>query len=258
MDLKGLSDFHVHTTFSDGKNTPEEMVRAAIENGMKSIGFSDHSYTFYDERYCMRKNEIDAYIETVNALKEKYAGKIEILCGIEQDMYSDCPTNRYDYVIGSVHYVNYGDEYPAIDASFKRADGLTCVHAAAAKYENGDLYAIAEKYFETVSQVVEKTSCDIIGHFDLILKFSESYELFDEKSSRYRDAAAAAADRLLKTGRLFEINMGAMARGIRTQPYPSDFLYNYIKEHGGKFILSSDAHETKNLCFNFDKYKDRV
>ena len=258
MNLKGLSDFHVHTTFSDGNNTPEEMVNAAINAGMKAIGFSDHSYTFYDERYCMKKKNIESYIETVNALKEKYAGKIEIRCGIEQDMYSDCPTDRYDYVIGSAHYVKYGDEYPSIDASFKRADGLTCVHAAAAKYENGDLYAIAEKYFETVSHIVEKTNCDIIGHFDLVSKFNEKYNLFDESSARYRDAAAAAADILIKTGRPFEINMGAMARGIKTQPYPSDFLYNYIKEHGGKFILSSDAHEIKNLCFNFDKYKDRI
>ena len=53
--MKILCDYHVHTTFSDGKNTPEEIVLAAREKGLKEIGFSDHSYTFFDERYCLKK-----------------------------------------------------------------------------------------------------------------------------------------------------------------------------------------------------------
>ncbi len=258
MDNQAFFDLHVHTTFSDGDNTPEEVINAAIEKGMKRIGISDHSYTFFDKRYCMKEEDIDRYFETISALKEKYKNKIEVLCGIEQDMYSLCPTDRYDYVIGSAHYMKFGEEYAAVDASFKRADGLTCVHAAAAKYENGDLYAIAEKYFETVSHVVEKTGCDIIGHFDLISKFNETYTLYDESEPRYRDAAVAAADALLKTGRPFEINMGAIAKGIKTVPYPSPFLYKYIKEHGGKFVLSSDSHKIETICFNFEKYIDLV
>ncbi len=254
MSTDTFFDLHVHTTFSDGCNTPEEVVLAAIAKGMKRIGISDHSYTFFDKRYCMKEENIDKYYETVTALKEKYKNKIEVLCGIEQDMYSLCPTDRYDYVIGSAHYMKYGDEYGDVDASFKRDDGLTCVHVTAAKYENGDLYAVAEKYFETVSHVVEKTDCDIIGHFDLISKFNETNSLFDETAPRYRDAAAAAADTLLKTGRPFEINVGAIAKGVKTVPYPSEFLYKYIKEHGGKFVLSSDAHKIENLCFRFEKY----
>ena len=40
-----LEDFHLHTTFSDGKHTPEEMIRAALDMGMKRIGISDHAPT---------------------------------------------------------------------------------------------------------------------------------------------------------------------------------------------------------------------
>ena len=42
-------DFHIHTTFSDGKCTPEELVLLALEKGMTHIGFSDHSYTPFDD-----------------------------------------------------------------------------------------------------------------------------------------------------------------------------------------------------------------
>ena len=37
------TSFHTHTTFCDGKNTPEEMVVAAIEKGFVALGFSTHS-----------------------------------------------------------------------------------------------------------------------------------------------------------------------------------------------------------------------
>ena len=71
---------------------------------------------------------------------------------------------------------------------------------AAEKYFNGDMLSLAEEYFKTVSQVVEKTNCDIIGHFDLIRKFNEGNKLFDENNPRYRKAATDAAKTLLKLG----------------------------------------------------------
>ena len=37
------ANFHTHSTFSDGANTPEEMVQTAISLGMTALGFSDHS-----------------------------------------------------------------------------------------------------------------------------------------------------------------------------------------------------------------------
>ena len=38
-------------------------------------------------------------------LKERYAGKLDILCGLEWDLYSDDDPAAYDYWIGSAHYV---------------------------------------------------------------------------------------------------------------------------------------------------------
>ena len=47
------ADLHTHTSFCDGKNSPEEMVRSAVEKGFDVLGFSGHSYTPFDETYCM-------------------------------------------------------------------------------------------------------------------------------------------------------------------------------------------------------------
>ena len=63
-------DIHMHTVFSDGGNTPEEMVLAAIEHGLDAVGISDHSYTSFDLSYCMKAEEIPAYIAEIYRLKE--------------------------------------------------------------------------------------------------------------------------------------------------------------------------------------------
>ncbi len=246
-----LSDFHTHTTFSDGRNTPEEMVQKAIELKMESIGFSDHGYTFFDESYCIQKNNIENYIKTIADLKKKYDGKIKIYCGIEQDIFSSENTEKYDYVIGSVHYVKVGDNYITVDES------IDSFKAAVNKYFGGDTIIFAEEYFKTVADVIEKTNADIIGHFDLISKFNGN-NLFNEKDERYTAAWKSAADKLLKYNKPFEINTGAISRGYKSFPYPSNDMINYIKQNGGKFILSSDAHSTDGLCFGFDKWNSLI
>lgn len=244
------SDFHVHTLFSDGTNTPEEMVVAAIEKGMTAIGFSDHSYTAFDESYCMRKERIEEYCGTVAALREKYRRRIRILCGIEQDFYSDEPTERYDYVIGSVHYLRVRGDYIPVDES------PDILRRAAETYFGGDMYRLVDAYYRTVAQVAEKTRADIIGHFDLITKFNRDGALFCEEDARYRASAEAAVNALVRYGKPFEINTGAVARGYRHHPYPSQPLTEAIAARGGRFILSSDSHTKDTLCFRFDEFAD--
>ena len=41
--MRPVADFHMHTVFCDGKNTPEEILEKAIELGFDSIGFSSHA-----------------------------------------------------------------------------------------------------------------------------------------------------------------------------------------------------------------------
>ena len=110
-------DFHIHTTFCDGTDSAEDIVREAIRKKMKRLGFSGHSYTFFDESYCMSKSGTEEYKAEINRLKEEYRADIDILCGIEQDFYSKEPTDGYDYVIGSVHYIKKNGEYFPVDES---------------------------------------------------------------------------------------------------------------------------------------------
>lgn len=245
-----LFDLHVHSVFSDGRDTPRDIVISAIEKGVKTLGFSDHSYTEFDERYCIQRDKQAEYIRTINELKNEFSDKIKILCATEQDFYSTAPTSGYDYVIGSVHYVLIDGKYIPVDET---ADILK---QAADKYFSGDILSLCEAYFENVGKVYEKTKCDIVGHFDLITKFNEQEQLFDENDPRYISAYRKAVDKIITDCKVFEINTGAISRGYRTTPYPSENIRRYIRQKGGKFILSSDSHQKETLCFEFDKFRN--
>lgn len=232
-------DLHMHTCFSDGNNTPEEMVVAAIAAGLDEVGISDHSYTSFDDSYCLGADKLAAYRAEIERLRETYRDKITVRCGIEQDYYSDAPAEGFDYVIGSVHYVKAGKDCIPVDLD---AD---TVRAAVEKYYSGDVYAFAEEYYRTVGDVVRRTGATIVGHLDLITKFNEQTPVFDERHPRYVAAWKAAADSLLACGVPFEINFGAMSRGYRTSPYPSTEICDYLRANGAQFVLSSDSHSAE-------------
>ncbi len=247
-----LSDFHVHTTFCDGAHSPRQMVEAAIERGMDAIGFSAHSYTFFDESYCLKKADIPRYRAEISALREEYKGKIRVLLGIEQDVYSAEDTKGYDYVIGSAHYVLKDESFYAVDNS------ETEFCALGEKVYGGDYLALCEDYFRSVSLLAEKRDMTFIGHFDLITKFNEGGKYFDENHPRYIAAWQKALNALLPLHIPFEVNTGAMARGYRSTPYPALPILEAIKEKGGKVIFSGDTHHKDYLCHGFDKVTSQI
>ena len=113
------SNYHTHTNFCDGKNTPEEMVLEAISLGCPELGFSGHSYLSFGTDYCMSIENTEEYKREIRRLQEKYAGQIKILLGVEQDYFSEAPTDDYDYVIGSVHSVYKDGHYLEVDHTKK-------------------------------------------------------------------------------------------------------------------------------------------
>lgn len=237
-------NFHTHTSYCDGCDAPEELVKAALEKGFFALGFSSHSYIEMDKDFAMNAEKAGKYRREIARLKEEYKGKIELYCGVEQDYFSTEPTEPYDYVIGSVHYVLKNGEYISVDTSAE------IVKNAVDRLYGGDFDALAEDYFTLVSRVVQKTNADIIGHFDLVSKFSEKNGY--GQSPRFLTAAERAVKALVPLNKPFEINTGAVARGRRSIPYPSPEILKMIKEYGGKIIISSDCHDKEYLDFGFD------
>lgn len=252
---KYLANYHTHTNLCDGHNTAEEMVQSAIDKGFFALGFSGHSHLSTEPEWTMSEEGEEEYIETVLALREKYKEQIQIWLGIEQDYWSD-PSNLavYDYVIGSVHSLVAEDTtWSSIDYSYDN------FNYGVEHYFGGDRMAAVEKYFELVGNLYERTHCNVIGHFDLITIFNEMYfkekgELFvDTENPRFIEAEKKALEKLVQTPVIFEINTGAIIRGKRTTPYPSERVLQFLSEHNTKVIISSDAHTVDALDGHFDE-----
>ena len=243
-----LQNLHTHCTFCDGKDTPEQMVQRAVELGFDSLGFSSHAMTDAHTQYELK--DVEGYKTEINRLKEKYAGKIEIFLGCELDYYSAgiMPTDGFEYTIGSVHVTKLPDgRSVTYDECYEWAKEYV------EDYFGGDSLAYARLYFDTVADLPNRLgNFDIVGHFDLLTKYSEEHpELIDLDSKKYKSIALEALHALREKKEIFEVNTGAIGRGYRTTPYPAPFILDEMKRLDCKIVLTSDCHNRDFLDCNF-------
>lgn len=233
------SNIHAHSTYSDGHNSCEEMVLAAIARGFVSFGLSDHGYAPHDVCSMSRGGEARYRAEMLR-LREKYAGRIELALGYEHDAsMPEADLSPYDYVIESVHFLRRGGEYTSIDASAAQLQGLVDLHYA------GDVYAMCSDYFESVCRSIMDTPGQIVGHIGLVSKFNEDNRMFDAASPRYLRPAREALRCAVERDLLVEVNTGAMSRGYRSEPYPGRTLLKHLREIGGRITLTTDCHRAE-------------
>ncbi|MDR2655679.1 MAG: histidinol-phosphatase [Oscillospiraceae bacterium] len=241
-----LSNLHTHSIYSDGADSPEAIVRAALGKGFRSIGFSDHSY-LEGENWCMKYAAAGDYAAEIKKLAQKYSGQIEIYLGIEFDSSSDPVFYKdiaFDYKIAAVHeFRNERGQKWAVDDTAE-------IFAEATK-SIGLEKAICG-YYQTMSDFIGSFKADIIAHFDLVKKFNRGGRFFDEGADWYINAAFGALEKVQESGAIIEVNTGGMARGYMDEPYPSEFILKRALETGIPVTVGSDSHRKETLDFYFD------
>lgn len=248
--MKYLQNLHTHSTYCDGKDTLEEMLLSAIEQGFDSVGFSGHSYMHYSPSHSMSIEGTEAYKKEVAFLKEKYKDKLDIFCGLEVDMYSEIDLSGYDYLLGAVHYLKKDGEYLGFDR------GVPEVTALIDEHFGGDGMAFAKVFYETIPELPKYGKFDVLAHYDICAKLVEKKPFFDENDPKYQKMALEALDALTGKIPFFEVNTGAIARGYRTTPYPNLFLMKAFKELGWGPVIGSDCHDKRYLKHSFDEAEE--
>lgn len=241
------SNYHTHTLFCDGVNTPLEIIEYALVLGFEHLGFSGHM----DLDIMMN---LEAYDEAIRQLQRKYRGRLDILRGIELDTLfvprsedEGHLIKEMEYRIGSTHFIPSpsGGTPGCVDDT---ADKLIrfCNEEFA-----GDWYRLSKEYYRTEAQVFEKTDCTFIGHFDLVTRFNDRERFLDENDPRYTGPALEVMEHLVSLGIPFEINCGAVNRGRKAELYPNRFLLRNLRKMGGEIIINSDAHQKELLNGGF-------
>ena len=252
-----MTNFHTHTTFCDGKDSAEAMVEAAIARGFSAIGFSSHSDMVAD---------LAAYRAEIARLRVAYAGRIRILCGLELDLAKEIPVGvmgrtadgrrptsgagdeTFDYLIGSHHFLTAPDGgFFAIDNSPEElADGIRDHFAGSAE-------AFVKAYYAALRATLH-LGFQIVGHPDLVRKFNVKHPYFDETADWYRAELVTTAEAIAASGKLVEVNTGAISRGWLDDAYPSAEFRALLRARGVNFIRSSDAHAAEGLDCAFDRF----
>ncbi len=238
------SNFHTHSVYCDGCDSIESIVKRAIEKDFKYLGFSSHSYIKGDDSWTLNESNFNNYVTEVLKVKEKYKDKITILLGIEQDMRSNLYDYKFDYVIGSMHSVKKDGKYYPVDldvSSFK--------YLLESVYSN-DFDALCKDYYNQIKEVAVKTNANIIGHIDLITKYVEKLDI--SIPTNYLKYVEDAIKEIIKSAKIFEINTGAIARGYRSEPYPSKDILKIIFDYGGQIMINSDCHNKDYLDCGYD------
>lgn len=106
-DIKG--DLHIHTQWSDGAHTIEEIVKAAIKKGYQYIAITDHASPLGIIKG-IAGGKIFKQLKEIAKLRKKYRSKIAILSGVEVDILPngklylpDKILKQLDIVIAAVH-----------------------------------------------------------------------------------------------------------------------------------------------------------
>lgn len=247
------SNLHTHTTFCDGKSTPEENVISAIQKGIEVLGFTAHSmYPFWTETY-MRPTDFSSYCGEIRRLRQKYAGQITIRLAFEADFIPGVSVPqmaRYeefspDYLIGSVHFVFQREALVAVDHTG------TILRDGAEKFYGGDMRALIRDYFSLQKEMIERGDFALLGHPDLVRKFNEREPFFDETEEWYKTELKEMADAVAKKGIAAEINSGAISRGYLSTPYPSEYFLGLLFDRGVPVAVTADAHSAEQLDSSF-------
>jgi DNA polymerase (family 10) len=106
-DLRGI--LHVHSTWSDGKNSIREMAEATMAMGKSYLGICDHSrYAAYAGG--LSPDDVRRQQEEIDRLNEEYGGRFHILKGTECDILKDgaldfdeATLKSLDFVVASIH-----------------------------------------------------------------------------------------------------------------------------------------------------------
>lgn len=256
-----LIDYHIHTKrCGHAEGEMEEYIAAAIEKGIREVGFADHFPMYFlppaqrDPGIAMSEDELDDYVSEVLELSKKYAGQpgIEIKLGIEAD-YVPGFENRlkamldaypFDYILGSVHFIDgWGFDNPAyLD-----------------EYKHRDIAEVYWRYFQLVRQAAASGLFDIMAHPDLVKKFG--FRPVRESSSlngfNLQEEYLKTAKTFQDAGVCVEVNTAGLRAPVR-EIYPSPEFLRMCRDYGIPVTLGSDAHSPGQVGEGFDKAVDLI
>jgi histidinol-phosphatase (PHP family) len=248
-----LTDYHTHLRPDDLNASAEEFfteanvtryLETAAERGISELGFSEHVYRFRQALDIWRhpfweenaRDDLDAYCDFVEGMKAAGHGvklgiEVDYLPGKEDRIAALIDGRPWDYVIGSVHFIEEG----AVDH-----DGYDAWRASGPDQVWTD-------YFRTVGEAARSGLFDVLAHPDLVKVWGAG------RPAPSRDPRAfyeLALDGIAASDVAIEVSTAGL-RKPAGEIYPARDLLDMCIDAGRPVSLSSDAHEPEYLGYEY-------
>lgn len=236
-------DYHLHTNLcGHASGGIDDYLGQAVRKGIREVGFSDHFPLYFllpgetISGYAMSENQLPLYVELVQQsarvypLKVKLGIEVDYVPGFEKKLAAELATYPFDYVTGSVHFIDgWGFDNPA----------------EIEEYSKRDLYLVYEQYFNLVQQASLTGLFDVMAHPDLVKKFG--FRLERDLTPLYEETARV----FKKAGVCVELNSAGLRYPAR-EIYPTPALLQVFYRHGIPVTLGSDAHAPEQVGAGLD------
>ncbi len=230
------ANYHSHSfRCGHAEGDDEEYVKAALKQGFKVLGFSDHVMLPWASQPGMRGDYslLDGYIASVNNLKRKYAGRIDVYLAFECEWYHEEYASFYRDLL-----TKRGFDYLILGQHCLRTDNHFVYYSHIA-----DEKQAVELYVRDVIDGLESGLFAYLAHPDHFLLW---YGKWDETA---KDAAYRICKKAKELNIPLEINMGPSRWKAKTSLddlsvvcYPYRKFFEIAKEIGNDVIIGVDAH----------------
>ena len=247
-----LYDTHMHSINSDGRKSVDEMCEQAIMQNLKGIAFTDHAdMNFYEERDTY--NRIRQSIQDVHKAREKYAGQLEVYCGVELGEYLMAPKHAmdilqltdYDVILCSEHFLpntKWDKPYNRINFSEEGTDE--------------ELFEYLDMYFNLISETLDSYDFDVLAHLTCPVRYMTGLHERKTDVMSFKNQIRKILKKIIDKGIALELNTGGMNQRFHYCNVQNEDIFKMYKELGGELItLGSDAHDTTTIAVAFDQMK---
>ncbi len=222
-----LVDYHVHVVahgeYGYSQDWVNQFLDSASKRGIQEIGFSEH-----DE--FMHLVDFNTFQVVQNAHRHnidiKLGIEMDYIPGQEQNINETIRQKPYDYVIGSVHYIDgWGFDHPDFQSGFDERD-------------IDDIYG---QYAHILMQMVQSGCFDVVGHMDLV-------KIWGHRPRRRSslDYLTPVLEAVRKNNMAVEINSAGLRKKV-AELYPEEALVNRMFRYDIPITFGSDAHHPDQI-----------
>lgn len=224
------ANYHTHTwRCNHATGTEDEYFQAAIQRGLKTLGFSDHTPYLFDNGYVSRirmlPEQVDDYVGILTSLKKKYSAQINTFIGVEAEYFPAYFRDTLTFLR------DHGIEYMILGQHFieNEPNGIYSGRCTTDK-------DIMKQYCRQSIDAMQTGLFSYFAHPDLIQYVGDEQFYKQEMRHLIRETAAC--------GMPLEINLLGILEG---RHYPGHIFLECVAEENCPVIIGCDAHTPEHL-----------